>query len=235
MRRTYLVVTFAITFLLLSSAVLLPAQQADAHRESAIPTITFDLFWEAATPQNFTITVDSAGKATYVSRNPTRHEEGTEESNGPDEVVEFTMSDGNRDRLFGAAKKLNFFQGDYDYKQHRIANTGRKTLSYADSGRHYQTVYNWSENKEIEQLTRLFQGVSKTIEHGRKLLFLKRFDKLGLDKELHAMEDEAQNQGLAELQIIATTLQNIENDAAVLNMARQRAHNLLARAGISKD
>lgn len=36
------------------------------------PTITFDLLWEAATPQNYTITVASSGKAKYVSRNPTR-------------------------------------------------------------------------------------------------------------------------------------------------------------------
>ncbi len=125
------------------------------------------------------------------------------------------MSDGNRDRLFGTAKKLNFFQGDYDFKQHRVANTGRKTLSYDDAGHHTQTVYNWSENKEIQQVTRLFQGISKTIEHGRKLVFLKRFDKLGLDKELHGMEDDAQNQYLAELEIIAPTLRNIENDPTV--------------------
>jgi len=49
------------------------------------------------------------------------------------------------------------------------------------------------------------------------------------------MEDMAQNHNLAELQAIATTLENIMNDSSVLHVARQRARRLLAQAGSTRD
>ena len=194
------------------------------------PTITFDLLWEAATPQNYTITVESSGKAKYVSRNPTRPSEA-DNAPDPNYEVEFTLSPANRDRLFALAKDNNYFNGDFNYK-HKVANTGKKTLTYADPVRHFDTVYNFSENKDIEEITKLFQGISNTIEHGRKLQFMRRFDKLSLDTELRGMEEMAQNGYLAEIQIIAPILQNLANDTSVLHMARQRAQRLLELAGV---
>jgi len=44
------------------------------------------------------------------------------------------------------------------------------------------------------------------------------------------MEDAAQSHNLAELQVIAPTLKSIAEDATVLNIARQRAKKLLAKA-----
>ena len=216
--------SLALLFLFCLSAV---AQNQDKVTNPE-PTITFDLLWEAATPQNYTITVDSSGKASYVSRNPTRQVEG---STDPDYTMEFTISSVTRDRIFLLAKAVDYFHGDFDYK-HKVADTGRKTLMYADPARHFQTTYNYSENKNIEQITRIFQGISNTIEHGRTLQFKRRFDKLGLEKELKGMEEMASEGYLAEVQIIAPLLQNIVNDTSVLHIARQRAQRLLEGASI---
>ncbi|HEY6348686.1 MAG TPA: hypothetical protein VI636_04675 [Candidatus Angelobacter sp.] len=220
--------SLAILFLFCLPAV---AQDQKQPANPTEPTITFDLYWEAATPQNYTITVDWSGKAKYVSRNPTRAEEGPEDARDPDYEVEFVMSPASREHIFSLAKGNNYFHGDFEYK-HKVANTGKKTLTYADQERHFQTIYNFSENKDIEQITRLFQGISNTIEHGRKLQFLRRFDRLSVDSELKGMEDMAQNGYLAEIQIIAPLLQNLANDSSILHMARQRAQHLLAFAGL---
>jgi iron-sulfur cluster repair protein YtfE (RIC family) len=128
------------------------------------------------------------------------------------------------------AAQAKYFDGDFDYKKHAIANTGRKTLTYADMVRHFQTTYNWSENPAIDQLTRYFQGVSSTIQHGRKLEFLHHYDKLGLEAYLKGMEEEAQSHYLAELTIIAPVLESIAGDSSVMNIARQRARRLLERS-----
>ena len=217
-------------FLMLLVALIARAQGQNQLQNPGSPTITFDLFWEAATPQNYTITVDSLGKTRYASRSPARPEDKAL-PNDEDYQIEFTLSPATRDRLFGLAKEANYFHGDFNYKQHAIANTGKKTLSYADPARNFTTIYNWSENKAIEEITSIFRGISNTLQHGRRLQFMRRFDKLGLEKELKGMEDLAQNHNLAELQAIATTLQNIANDSSVLNVARQRARRLLAQAG----
>jgi hypothetical protein len=143
-------------------------------------------------------------------------------------MLEFTMSGAMQEKVFQLARNANYFNGNFDYTAHRVANTGKKTLGWNGSGRKFQTTYNWSDNKSVDQLTRIFEGISNTIEHGRKLQFLHRFDKLGLEAELKNMEALAQSGSLAEIQIIAPSLENIANDTAVLNIARQRARHLLA-------
>lgn len=206
-------------------------QVQNQPQNASVPIVSFDLYWEAATPQNYTVTVDAMGASHYVSRNPTRAAQ-----DGPEEYdLHFTMSGPSRDRVFNLVRELNYFQGQFDYKQHKIANTGAKTLHYTDATRDNSTSYNWSENKSIQELTRLFQGISNTLQSGERLKFKKRFDKLGLEKELKGMEDLAQNKDLAELQIIAPILQNIADDSSVLHVARERAKRLLALAGQSKD
>ena len=201
------------------------AQNPTPAENPAIPMVTFNCLWEAATPQDYTITVRSTGTARYVSTNPLRSVE--DRAVNPDYDMEFTLSTPGAARVFALATQAKYFDGDFDYKKHAVADTGKKTLTYADMVRHFQTTYSWSENPAIDQLSRFFQGLSSTIESGRKLQFLQRFDKLGLEAQLKAMEDEAQNRYLAELQVIAPVLESIANDASVMNIARQRARRLV--------
>lgn len=191
----------------------------------AIPVVTFTCLWEAATPQTFTLAVRSTGSTHYVSSNPTRPTENREAD--PEYTLDFTMSEASSERIFALAKQAGYFNGDFDYKKHALAFTGAKTLSYADISHNYQTTYNWSDNAAIDQLSRLFSGISSTIEHGRKLTFLHRFDKLGLEAELKGMESEAQSGFLAQIQIIAPTLGAIANDPSVMHIAQIRAQRLL--------
>lgn len=191
----------------------------------AIPAVTFNCLWDAATPQTYTITVHSTGTARYISSNPARPAENREAD--PEYSTEFVMSEPGRTKVFNLAKQAGYFNGDFDYKKHTLAFTGTKTLTYADISHNYQTTFNWSENPAIDQLARLFSGISSTVEHGRKLVFLRRFDKLGLEAELKGMESEAQSGFLAELQIIAPTLESLANDSSILHIARVRAQRLL--------
>src|SRR5262249_33882659 len=166
------------------------------------------------------------GNAKYTSQGSQQ----SPDANGvadEDYQLEFANSPAVRARIFQLAEQASYFNGDFDFKKHAIAKTGNKTLTYRDATRQFSTVYNWSENSAIDQLTRIFHGISETIEHGRKLKFLRRFDKLGLEAELKGMERQAETHELAELQIISALLENIANDTSVLNIARQRARRLL--------
>ena len=214
-----------IVLLLILATLALSGQ--DAQQNPVRPTITFDRVWEAYKPQNVTITVQSTGSARYISRNPfTPPEPGAD----PDYTLDFTLSSRNQQKLFRDAREANYFNGDFSFKKHVVASTGKKTLTYSDPVRHFSTTYDYSDNKAIEEITNLFSGISNTIEHGRKLAYLHRFDKLGLDEELKAMEDAAESHNLAEVQIIASTLKSIADDTKVLNIARQRTQRLLTKA-----
>jgi hypothetical protein len=227
----------SVIFLWLLPATLLvgqtlPAQKLEQNSAAgagqnsvAAPSITFDRFWSNFTPQSVTLTVSANGAAKYRSRNPEKTGDDVD-----DFQTEFTISPAARDKLFRYAKEANYFDGDFTFKKHVVASTGKKTLSYSDPARHFSTTYDYSENKAIQEITNIFSGISNTIEHGRKLKFLRRFDKLGLEEELKAMENAAEGHNLAELQIIQPTLQSIAEDTAVLNIARKRAKKLLAKA-----
>jgi len=210
----------------LLAALFLQAQNAEQN--PVVATITYDRIWEAYTPQSISITVQSTGSTKYISRNPFKTPDQTEAD--PEYILEFTISAATRDKLFRDAKEASYFNGDFTFKKHAVSSTGKKTLTYADQARHFETTYDYSENKAIEEITNLFQGISNTIEHGRKLQYLRRFDRLGLEDELKGMESALENHNLDELQLLAPTLKSIAEDVAVLNIARQRARRLLAKS-----
>ena len=235
--------------LLLAALVQISAAQAPqgTTRNPAVPTVTFDSVWDAATPQEYVITVKSDGPSTYLSRGASRPVQADEyrqdkrwgeekpaasssDDQDPEFHVEFTMSSATAQRIFKDAEQADYFNGSFDFTKHAIANTGRKTLTYADPSRHFQTTFNFSENKAVNDLAHLFLAISNTIEFGRKLEFKKKYDKLGLEGDLKAMEDAMEGHNLAELQIIAPTLQNIADDPSVMNIARARAKRLLSKA-----
>src|SRR5258708_12632493 len=200
-----------------------PRAPKDADAASPMPTVTFELFGKQATPQSYPITRDVSGNARYESHTPERPAEGRSSApSEPDDFeMQFTISRDTRDQILRLAKELDYFNGDWDFKKHVVANTGKKTLTWSDAGRKLHTVYNFSESKQLQQLTSIFEGISLTLEHGRKLQFLHRFDKLGLESELSGMEEMFKRHDLYELQLIAPTLRKIANDTPVLHLARQ--------------
>ena len=189
---------------------------------SIIPAITFTRNWDAAQPSFLKIETDSAGRARYESQDPQKQEPYTED---------FTLSRATREKIFDLAEKTNFFNGNFDFKQHKIAFTGTKTLIYHDAAHNGQTTFNWSQNQDIEQLTNLFIAISNTIEAGRKLDYLIHYDKLGLDHQLEAMETQAGSGQMIELQLLAPPLQEIASNPIYMHIAQQRARHLLQLAG----
>lgn len=224
---------------LLASSGISPATAAaqDAPRldpkdpsyHPPVATVIFDLDFPGATPSHYTVAVNADRKAAYQSNGG--EISATGQSTGDPNIVAFTMSEAARARIFELAQKLNYFAGKYDYVRNRVANTGIKTLVFADSSRHNMTTYNFSQNQDIQELTRLFQSVSSTMEFGRRLEHDLRFDKLDLPKQLNLMLAQAQDKELAELQAVVPVLQKISGDPSVMRIARVNADRLLAMAG----
>ena len=211
--------------LLLLSAVLLPAQQP-SPAPAAAPvqaSVQFSFDWPQGIPwQKYTIEVQLDGKS---------HFEGTphpDQTNDTDPVQQdFTMSEPNRLKIFELAQKLNYFRGDFDSHLKHIARTGEKSLRYQSPQVNGSTTFNWSQNPEIQELTRFFQGVAMTIDYGRILAFQYRFDKLGMDERMKELEDLQASHSVEELAIIAPTLRKIAADPNLMNISRESAKRLL--------
>jgi hypothetical protein len=205
--------------------VLPAAAQPEAVPVATQPTVTFEFEWSQGIPwQAYSITVRADGNT---------HFRGTP---APDAVTggdtdlfeqDFIMSEANRSKIFDLAKKLNYFQSDFDSHLKRIAQTGNKTLEYNSATAHGSTTYNWSPNADVQELTRLFLAIANTLDYGRKLSFQYRFDKLGMDTRLKELLGIQANHNVEELNAIASILHRIADDPNMMHISRQTAQQLL--------
>ncbi|MFZ0313104.1 MAG: hypothetical protein WAL85_10400 [Candidatus Korobacteraceae bacterium] len=223
MRRCFLSLLFVQTLSLLAqqpAPVPVPAVATQA-------SVRFSFDWSQGFPwQSYSITVQSDGKSSF---NGTPHADGTNDTDPYQQ--EFTMSAANRQKIFDLAQKLNYFQGDFASRMKNIAQTGQKTLQYQSPQIQGSATYNWSQNADVEDLTRLFGAIAMTIDFGRKLTFQYRYDKLGMDKLLKELEDQQASHGVDELAIIAPMLRKIADDPNLMNISRQSAERLLHYQG----
>jgi hypothetical protein len=138
-------------------------------------------------------------------------------------------------KIFRTARELDRFKMECDSKKKNIANTGEKTLSYTGPDGAGSCVYNYSDNKDVMMLTNTFLAIAFTMDEGRKLEFLHRYDRLGLDAEMTALQEAAKSGQALELGTIAPVLTSIAGDMAVMERVRLRASKLLEQAkGIHK-
>ncbi len=216
---------FCCTLLIVLLALPILSQET-ATPPAPVPaqaSVRFGFDWPQGSPwQKYTIDVQFDGKA---------HFDGTphpDETNDTDPYQQdFVMSEANRQKIFELAQKLNYFHGDFDSHLKHVAQTGKKTLQYQSPQAQGSATYNYSQNPDVEELTRIFQGIAMTIDYGRKLAFQYRFDKLGMDQRLKELEDLQTNHGVEELAIIAPILRKIVNDPNLMNISRESARRIL--------
>jgi hypothetical protein len=213
--RTFFLVTAVLTvFSLLWST---PARAAEPA------TVTFSLDFPGSDPEHYSISVQSDGHARYecVGR-IAKDSDDTEPYR-----AEFNFSDASRTRVFALAAQAHYFSGKIDSGKKKLAFTGAKKLTYKNGERDTAANFNYSEVPAVEQLTALFQGVSATLEFGRRLTHYHQYQKLALDDELKRMELQARAGELSELPSVKPILQEIYDDGSVMNVVRARAQRIM--------
>jgi len=185
-------------------------------------TVSFSLDFPNSNPEHYSISIQSDGHARYESS-------GKISSDSDDQSayqMEFDLSDAARAHVFDLAAQAHYFSGKIDSGK-KLAFTGKKKLSYSDGQHNSSAEYNFSPVPAVQQLTTFFQSVGATLEFGRRLEYYHRYQKLALDDELKQMEDQARRNDLAELQAVKPILQDIYDDASVINVVRARAHRIM--------
>jgi hypothetical protein len=186
-------------------------------------TVTYTQDFSGSDPEHYSISVQSDGSAAYECVGKISKDSDDSE---PYQSA-FKFSDATRARIFDLAAKAQYFSGKIDSGNQKLAFSGAKKLSYKDGSRNFTAEYNYSLLLPVQQLTSLFQGVSATLEFGRRLAYYHRYQKLALDEELKTMEAQARNGSLAELQAVKPILQEIYDDTSVINVVRARAEKLI--------
>jgi hypothetical protein len=140
-----------------------------------------------------------------------------------------TLSPATTARIFSLARQLKLFNIPCASKAKNIADTGTKTLTYRGSDGSGSCTYNYTESKDVQALTDIFEGIAETMDEGRELDRLHRYDRLGLDAAMTFLAQEVSAGHALELQTIAPTLHSIADDPDVMERVRTRAGALLAQ------
>jgi hypothetical protein len=140
----------------------------------------------------------------------------------------FSVAPATAERILGLARNLQDFNVTCASNAKNIADTGKKKLTYSGPDGHGSCTYNYSDNKDVQAVTGIFQGIAETMDLGRRLDLLHRFDRLGLDDAMAFLADEVSHGRALEVVTIAPTLRSIADDAEVMQRVRARAKALLA-------
>jgi hypothetical protein len=217
------------------------AQPADVPAGAAVPAappasaparITFQLDQEGAMVPRFTLAIEENGRLSYLAEQalPAGAQEGANATPATQHVEQRALlTAATTARIFALARARDRFNIGCEALEKKVADMGRKTLSYSGPGGDGSCVYNFSEVKSVATLTQLLRAIAMTLDLGRKLSFDHRFDRLGLDEDMGILLQMLADGRAVEVNAIAPTLRSIAEDGEVLERVRARATTLLQR------
>lgn len=212
--------SLAILFFSLS----LSAQETAAPADK-LATMTFHFSWPDAKPERYTIQAQQNDIALYWIGPP---DFDLTEAAG---VRKLQISHETTDTIFSASTAV--MTEHCETKQKNIAQTGIKTLVYGFDHGSKACTFNYSDDEKVQEATNILMALAETIQLGTELARLRRFDRLGLDAEMTALETELGCGRAIEVENISSTLQAIANDDRVMERVRRKAAHLLEAATTS--
>ena len=198
--------------------------QLQTRNGGRFPTVVFSSVLWNANPASYSIAVDATGAATYQST------QDSVERSGVPYTIEFQTTDATRRITFNIARELNLFNGDFPVFLGSAETTAVHTLAYHDITFNNHITYSDSTDSQIQELTSVFEEISKTFEYACRLSYLHQHDKQRLEPELTRMQASAERHMLRELQAVTPALKSIALDSSLSESVRKQAETILVLA-----
>jgi hypothetical protein len=138
--------------------------------------------------------------------------------------AEIQLSPAARDRfnsVVGATENLNGAES-YESKR-KVADLGLKRLTLVTPEGTKEATYNFSERKEVAELTAFFEALINQETIGFDLDNAIQFERLSVPKRLDQIENELKSNRIADPDRLILLLEKIEADQRLMNYARNQA------------
>lgn len=185
----------------------------------ARPHIRFSVEDPQIQPRTYTLEINEDGSGTYTA---TYGAPSVQQVKRPIHIHGPLVA-----RLFQSARKDHFFEVDCADKHRRVAFTGKKTLAYSGPDGSGSCTFNYSRERDVNQITSALVAVGYTLQVGNRLKQEHRYDRLSLEDELESLQGAVRDGRALETENIAPELEAIADDNAVMELARARARSLL--------
>jgi hypothetical protein len=216
--------------LFLAAAGLLAISGSIAARADQGAVMRVDFTDEQLNPSRWTLVLHSDGSGHFSSQVGKPSDDGGQEVDVPNVDRDVQLSAGFTSHVFEVAHHHKLFNEACE-SHLKVAFAGWKKFSYTGADGSGSCTFNYSKDKEIEELGESFQAVAETIVEGARLEKLLQHDRLGLDKEMEYLVDAAGSGRALEICTIRPILLRLADDDEVLDRVRKRARQLLAQAG----
>jgi hypothetical protein len=182
-------------------------------------TVTYKKVFKSSYPEYVEIRISDAGTGTFDIRQ--LNEEANPRTMHLDAPLVQT--------IFSLAAKLQDFDG-IDLEMHRrIANLGEKTFIYERGSDHYQVTFNYTQNRDAEQLMSIFEGLARQQTDLADLDRTMRYDPLGVNDVLIQLQKDLDNKLVPDPSQFLPSLDRLAADTHYIDIARDRARKLAAR------
>ncbi len=165
------------------------------------------------------------------------HAEGGSKPSDVDETIlpakvdrDINLSPDFAGRIFSEVHDSRVLHGKCESHQ-KVAFQGWKKISYSGPDGEGGCEFNYSSNRQIEDLGESLVAVGSTLIEGARLELLLQHDPLGLDKAIQYVVDASDDGRLQQICAIRGILERLEDDPHVLERVRKRAHLLLEHSG----
>ncbi len=206
-----------------------PAQQTGTPAAAADPVLTVEFSNPGLSPSHWVLTLHPDGDGHFQSTMGPATADAPGEIRIPDVNRDVQLSPRFAASAFGTAKRHAWFN-DACESHIKVAFQGWKTLSYSGPAGKGSCTFNFSRQKDIQDLGDSFLAVSETILAGVRLEMLLQHDPLGLEREMESLAAAAEDGRAQQLCAIKGILDRLAEDDRVMDMVRKRARLLLARA-----
>jgi hypothetical protein len=199
-----------------------------AHGDPA-STVRVDFSNPALYPSQWTLTVHPDGSGHFHAEGGARP--GYEaDSLLPAKVDrDVNLSGSFTNRVFETVRDPRILGGKCE-SHLKVAFQGLKKITYSGPDGQGGCEFNYSKNKEIQDLGESLVAVGSTLIEGARLELLLQHDPLGLDSAMEYVVEGSNDGRLQQICTIRGILERLEGDPHVLDRVRKRARTLLASA-----
>ncbi len=206
-----------------------PGQDAGSPAAAAVPVLTIEYSNPALSPSHWVLTLHPDGSGHFESTVGPKSADPPDGMRIPNENRNVQLSPHFAASAFAVAERHDLFN-DACESHDKVAFEGWKTFRYAGPSGEGSCTFNYSRQKDIQELGESFLAVSQTIFEGVRLEMLMQHDPLGLEKEIESLAAAAQDGRAQQLCAIKDILERLAQDNNIMTMVRKRAQLLLAGA-----
>jgi hypothetical protein len=196
-----------------------------------------EVVFRASAPQSmtpkYTFHVHADGSGSFEAA-PAGESGGEREASTPAAPVAFVLSARTTALIFGDIQVLRHNGFVCGAKMKGVADMGTKWVEYRAADGAGSCSFNYTQNRAASDLAEVFGRIALTLDEGRKLAFLHKYDRLGLNDEMTTLYSAAQSGQGTELGTIAPILRSLVRDTEILERVRVKAASLLKMAGVTE-